>query len=115
MPRMRLTRLVWMRSILVGLLSLAAVPAASGDDAGTPRSEAMSLEDRLVAGLRARRPEDVAFLERVTALVDEGKLPEKLVTSTLAWAQRRGRTHPLPSFRRALQFQADHLGVSLED
>lgn len=113
MPRWRLPRLVCLPPILVGLLSLAPGPGTLGDEPQAPRGEVMSLEDRLVAGLKARRPEDVAFLERVATLVDEGRIPEKVVNSTLAWAQRRGRNYPLPSFRRALKIQADRLGVSL--
>lgn len=113
MRRPRLPRPVRLPAIFVGLLALAPALPARGDEPEAPRGEVMTLEDRLVTGLRARRPEDVAFLERVAALVEEGKLPEKVVNSTLAWAQRRGRNYPLPSFRRALELQADHLGVSL--
>lgn len=115
MRRPRLTPPAILPALVVGLLALAPAPRARGDDPQAPRGEVMSLEDRLVTGLRARRPDDVAFLERVATLVEEGKLPEKVVNSTLAWAQRRGRNYPLPSFRRALELQADHLGVSLRE
>ena len=115
MRRRRPPKFAFLPPLLVGLLPLAPARLARGEEPQDPPGQVMSLEDRLVSGLRARRPEDVAFLERVASLVDEGRLPEKMVNSTLAWAQRRGRNYPLPSFRRALQIQADHLGVRLGD
>lgn len=113
MRRLRLARPGWLEPMVVLFCALAPWAAAPGDDPREPRADIVPLEERLVTGLRARRPEDVAFLERVASLVEEGRLPEKVVNSTLAWAQRRGRNYPLPSFRRALELQADHLGVSL--
>lgn len=115
MRRPRPPRLVCLPALLVGLFPVSTALHASGEEPQSPHGDVMSLEDRLVTGLRARRPEDVAFLERVATLVEEGRLPEKVVNSTLAWAQRRGRNYPLPSFRRALELQADHLGVSLRE
>jgi hypothetical protein len=83
--------------------------AAETDDDDGP----VSLEDRLKVGLKARRPEENEFLERVAALVQSGKLPRKLVDSTYLWAIRRRQDSPFPAFERALQLQADRLGVDL--
>ncbi len=73
----------------------------------------VSLADRLKVGLRARRPEEEEFLEKVATLVRTGKLPRKLVDSTYIWAIRRRQDYPFPAFERALQLQADRLGVDL--
>lgn len=89
--------------------------AADAPDAATERREARPLVEQLAAHLRTRRPEDVAFLEQVERLVREGRLPAKVVTSTSAWATRRGRARPFPAFRRALEIQADRLGVSFDE
>jgi hypothetical protein len=71
----------------------------------------VSLEDRLKAGLKARRPEEDEFLEQVADLVTTGRLPRKLVDSTYMWAIRRRQEYPFPAFERALRLQAERLGV----
>jgi len=73
----------------------------------------ISLEDQLNTGLKTRRPEETEFVEEVARLVNEGKLPRKLVDSTFSWAVRRRQTYPFPAFERALRLQADRLGVGL--
>ncbi|MFZ4732864.1 MAG: hypothetical protein ACOYK7_10055 [Pirellulales bacterium] len=73
-----------------------------------------SLEDRLTTGLQARRPADVAYIGRVVDMVEQGKLPAKLVDSTFLWAVRRRQRHPLPAFREALRLQADRIGIEIE-
>ena len=73
----------------------------------------ISLEDQLNTGLKTRRPEETDFVEEVARLVNEGKLPRKLVDSTFSWAVRRRQTYPFPAFERALRLQADRLGVGL--
>ncbi|MFM7076484.1 MAG: hypothetical protein ACKO3G_10520 [Planctomycetaceae bacterium] len=84
-------------------------------EAAVERTGMRPLGDRLAIELRTRRPEDVAFLGQVERLVRDGRLPAKVVTSTAAWATRRGKARPFPSFRRALEIQADRLGVSLDE
>lgn len=114
------------RSLATLLLAAAAVLAPpmttartdeppEPSDAAVERTGARPLVDRLSADLRTRRPEDVAFLEQVDRLVRDGRLPAKVVSSTSAWATRRGKARPFPSFRRALEIQADRLGVSLDE
>ena len=69
-----------------------------------------SLKDQLEKGLRARRPEEFAFIGRVVALVDDGKLPVKLVRGTFGWARRK-KPYPFPYFERALKLRAAKIGV----
>ena len=92
-------------SALPGPAALAEEPVGSG--------QVISLEDQLNTGLKTRRPEETAFIEGVARLVNEGKLPRKLVDSTFMWAVRRRQTYPFPAFERALRLQADRLGVGL--
>ena len=100
------------------LLATLAAGVDTGDDTGDPseseRKPVASIEDRLAIGLKAKRPEDVAYLKQVAGLVREGKLPAKVVDSTYLWALRRRQTFPFPSFRRALDLQAERLGVEIE-
>jgi len=95
-------------------LTLSAVPGPSGfADETVGGAQVISLEDQLNTGLKARRPEETEFIGEVTRLVNEGKLPRKLVDSTFIWAVRRRQTYPFPAFERALRLQADRLGVGL--
>jgi|688.fasta_scaffold1551394_2 hypothetical protein len=101
-------------SVLVTLILLAC-PATGGDRARaeTPAgdSEYTSLETLLTTGLKARRPEETAFIADVVGLVNAGKLPRKVVDSTYLWAIRRRRDYPFPAFERAVRMQAERLGV----
>lgn len=103
-------------TLLLALLSSLASPAFAADDGGEPAETktAASIEDRLTIGLKARRPEDVAWLERVAGMVREGRMPAKVVDSTYLWALRRRQAYPFPSFRRALELQADRLGIEID-
>jgi len=83
---------------------------AAADSAGDRIS---GLTDRLTTGLRVKAPADVAFCERVTTLVREGRLPESLVDSTYTWAIKRGKKHPFPAFQHVIRLQATKLGVPL--
>jgi len=98
-----------------------AVPATVGHaraDDVVPAAEegktALTLESRLTTGLKARRPEDVEFVERVAEMVRAGQLPAKVVDSTFLWAIRRRQAYPFPAFQRALRIQADRLGISID-
>lgn len=111
-------RLAGLPAALTGILffvapATALVASEGGDDASEAKSAA-SLEDRLTIGLKARRPEDVAWLERVAGMVREGRLPAKVVDSTYLWALRRRQAYPFPSFRRALELQTDRLGIDID-
>jgi hypothetical protein len=104
---MRSLRLA-LASLLLGATAFAAPPERR-DGPGTS-----GLEDRLVAGLQVRRPADRDYIGRVVGMVEEGRLPPKLVDATFLWAVRRRQRHPLPAFREALRLQADRLGIAVE-
>ena len=87
-------------------------PLAAADPPASPEVE-ISLKDRLITGLRAVRPEDVAFCERVASATQTGQLPIKLVDGTYFWAIGRGGDYPLPSFAKALDIQCRRLGLAL--
>lgn len=95
--------------LLLGLAPAAFVHAAEPAKVGT----VLGLEDRLKTGLKARRPEENAFLEEVARLVRSGELPVKLVDSTYLWALQRQQKYPYPLFERAIRIQASRIGVDL--
>ncbi|MFM8495276.1 MAG: hypothetical protein ACKOEM_07075 [Planctomycetia bacterium] len=95
--------------LLLGVAPITVAHAAEPAKVGT----VLGLEDRLKTGLKARRPEENAFLEEVARLVRKGELPVKLVDSTYLWALQRQQKYPYPLFERAIRIQAGRIGVDL--
>jgi hypothetical protein len=73
----------------------------------------VSLRDRLKAGLLCRRPEEFAFADHVVDLVDQKKISEELVLSTLKWAVEQRPNFPFYYFRDALRLRAKQIGVTI--
>ena len=103
---------------VAGMLSAATLEIQARADDVAPATEdgktAVTLESRLTTGLKARRPEDVEFVERVAEMVRTGQLPAKVVDSTFLWAIRRRQSYPFPAFQKALRIQADRLGIEID-
>jgi hypothetical protein len=103
---------------VAGMLSAATLEIQARADDVAPATEdgktAVTLESRLTTGLKARRPEDVEFVERVAEMVRTGQLPAKVVDSTFLWAIRRRQSYPFPAFQKALRIQADRLGIAID-
>ncbi|MEX0676324.1 MAG: hypothetical protein WD063_04575 [Pirellulales bacterium] len=74
----------------------------------------LDLRTQLETGLMARRPEEFEYIGQIIELVEEGKLPRSLVTSTFAWAKQKP-VRKLQYFQFALQARARHLPVQLPD
>lgn len=72
----------------------------------------LTLKDALEKGLKARRPEEFEFIDRVVFLVEEGVLPKRLVQSTFFWARQHPRI-PAVYFEWALRARARRLGILL--
>lgn len=87
------------------------VAAAPAEEAAAAARRPATLADRLKADLRVQLPEDEEYCDQVAALVEQGRLPERLVTSTQAWAVAKGRKYPFPLFRKALEMKASRLGL----
>ncbi len=85
--------------------------AAAADPPAPPRTQ-VTLEGRLIAGLRAVRPDDITYCERVAKAARIGHLPAKLVDKTYFWAIGRGSDYPFPAFARALEIQCQRLGIA---
>ncbi len=102
---------------LGGSLALACVSFASTARAQLERSPA--LLERLLVGLRAKSSSDRAFVARVVQLVEQGKLPLKLVDSTFFWARKRASrnrytaNNPMIYFRPGMEARAKKLGIEL--
>ena len=75
--------------------------------------EPVSLNDRLKAGLKCRRPEEVAFVNMVVLLVDQKKLTKEMVLGTYQWAIGQRADAPFYYFQYGLRRRAAAIGVTL--
>jgi len=100
--------------------ALAHAPLAAEDGRATPASaspgsvaiDVPDLRDTLNSGLKARRPEEFAFTDRVVVLVEIDRLPLPVVESTFKWARPK-KPQPYPYFARAMRIRAARLGIQL--
>ena len=67
----------------------------------------------LAKGLKARRPEEFAFVDRVVKMVNHGRLSREMVQSTFLWARKKSNDHPFVYFERGLKARAHEAGVNL--
>lgn len=100
----------WLTAILgvVGCTLLFGARDSSGQEA-----KPITLEDRLKAGLRCRRPEEFEFVELVVKFVAEGKLSTELVLGTQQWAVKQRPDAPFYYFQYGLRRRAAAIGVDL--
>lgn len=98
--------------ICLALLSGPAAVAASPPPIDGGGVVGLDLKTQLEKGLLVRRPVDFAYIAQIVALVEDGKLPRQLVTSTFVWAKNMP-TRQLQYFQFALQARSRKLGVEL--
>jgi hypothetical protein len=110
LPMLRRTVLAAIASLFWFGISKSSGAEQTSSALGTAAST--TLKKTLEAGLRARRPQEFAFLALVAAKVDEGTLPRSLVESTFFWARRQGR-YPFVYFEAGLRVRAKRIGVVL--
>lgn len=108
MRRRRILCLLW----ALTLAPIAGRPAMA-DDTGPIAPGGPDLKTTLEKGLKARRPEEFAFIKKVVAKVDAGSLPLSLVESTFLWARKKRQPHAFQYFRRALEVRAGKQGISI--
>ena len=105
--------LFWILLATLALSGIADPRLHAVDKVPASRRTPIDLKDKLEKGLRARRPEEFAFIGRVVAMVDKGQLPLDLVRETFAWARKK-RPYPYPYFERALKIRAAAIGIEVK-
>lgn len=80
---------------------------------GESQSSVASLEEQLINRLRATTDQQKGFLRRVSVLVREGKLEQRLVVAVYRYSLKRNSVFPFPFFERAMRFEARKRGVDL--
>ncbi|TWT88274.1 hypothetical protein Mal64_17530 [Pseudobythopirellula maris] len=113
---------LWLGLTAAVLALAAALPAAMAPStavAQTTGNREPTLRERLLYGLEASRPTELAFIDAVADTVDRGELPEKLVDRFFFWSRKRAERHTSGSrraivyFQPALQIQAKKLGITI--
>lgn len=107
-------------AIVVGALAPLTTTAQQATNPATNQGRRISLQDQLTSGLYAVTKSDRVFIDKVVLLVEEGKLPKRLVDSTFLWARARAALRnptrwmrPMVYFRPALVARAHRIGVKL--
>ena len=113
LPRPGSNRVQWAAALLAGLLATTFVSLNVSQQAWGISTKSANLTETLEKGLRARRAEEFAFLERIITMVDQGQLPVDLVRSTFDWARHK-RPYPYVYFERAIKIRAARLGIKVE-
>ena len=104
------------RQFLVALLAPAIISPFALNRSARAAIETDNLDEFeriLKAGMRARRPEEIAFIATVVALVRNGKLPRELVEASFAWVRQKKKYERYPAvwFERSLRALAAREGI----
>ena len=84
-------------------------------EAQSTEANVADLQQQLESGLKARLPEEFAFIKKVVAMVGNDQLPLKLVKSTFQWTRKNplAKDHPFVYFQRALRVRAKKIGITV--
>jgi hypothetical protein len=77
------------------------------------RAAPLTLREQLEKGLKARLPEEFAFIDTVVTMVDNGTLPRDMVDGVFFWVRqnRNQRKYMVPYFERLLRLKAKQAGI----
>ena len=99
---------------LTGLAGLIAVDANPFDPMQLDAADIAPLVDQLKAGLKARKPSEHLFIERVGKMVEERVLPVSMVLGIFSYARKKHSRYPFPYFQQALRIRAEkEFGLNL--
>jgi hypothetical protein len=103
----------FLRSIPPGAALGASLILSCWFDATQARD--LTLRDQLETGLKARLPEEFAFIDTVVTLVDNGTLPRDMVDGVFFWVRknRNQRKYMVPYFERLLRLKAKQAGIAI--
>ncbi|MBC8354674.1 MAG: hypothetical protein H8E66_22065 [Planctomycetes bacterium] len=101
--------------VLIGSLLVPALAAQEPIEAPTIEANVAGLKTQLESGLKARRPEEFAFITKVVTMVGNDQLSLKLVKSTFQWTRQNpaAKKYPFFYFQRALRERAKKLGITV--
>ncbi len=89
----------------------AGGPLATAEESDPPGVNIADLQQQLNSMLKARRPLEFEFIDRVVQLVTEKQFSVGMVKSISQWAVRKNKNIPFPYFQRAMRILAQRQGV----
>src|SRR5690606_32392281 len=96
----------------VAMPLLAQVRSSSPRQGISSTRRQLTLNDLLARGLRARRVEEFEFIDKVVELVEQNKLPLRLVQAAYLWSRNK-RPYPMIYFQQALIRLAAREGIAI--
>ncbi len=109
----RTFRLILVAALLAFLVpTFCLPPLLSPPLSQSSAAKTADLKDRLEKGLKARRPEEFKFIDRVVTLVEKDKLPLSMVDGTFHWARRKAKRR-FQYFEAGLRKRAKKIGVKI--
>jgi hypothetical protein len=99
---------------LVAVFGVAFLVPVTGNSAGVIRTRQLTDTERLreqLLSLRPRSPQEFEFLDRVVELVDQDKLPLRIVESAFNYARKKHRRYRFPYFQRAVVILAARVAI----
>lgn len=106
-------RRVALKTLFVAVVGAAPVVAADPPAAGSGLQRSFDLKKQLETGLKARRPQDFTYINSIVAKVENGTLPQSLVTEAFIYSRKQGSRYPIVYFQFTLKKLADKAGVTL--
>ena len=107
------TRIRKLRRVIWAALALSMlVPSVASHRPVWAGVRTVSLQERLEKGLRARRPQEFAFIAKVSKLVEAKVIPRKMVDATFFWARRK-RRWPYQYFEFGMRRQAARMKIAI--
>lgn len=97
------------------IVASGAVPLTTSTASAQDVHLKATLRDRLVYGLKARRPSEFQFIDAVVAQVDSGVIPERLVDETFFWVRKNkpNYSYPFIYFERILRLRGKAANIPI--
>ena len=100
-------------TLAAGLLCILSASVQCHAQESPPGGRVADLQDQLENGLKARLPNEFAFIDVVVQRVEARQLTSGEVKSVFQWARRKNKHTPFPYFQRAMRIIAARKGVDL--
>lgn len=100
------------RPIVFFFVSLLATPAFA-EPPGSASADVADLKEQLEKGLKARRPEEFAFIAKVVTMVNQNRLPLSIVKGSFFFVRKKyqSKKYLVPYFERVLRAHAAREGI----
>lgn len=113
MTSMRLATYFISAAIFLGVALHLLPPSSWCPAESCSAAEVADLKEQLEKGLRATRPEQIEFIDKIVSLVAKEKLPRRIVNASFSWARKRRPSYPFPFFEQALRILAAREGIKI--